>query len=82
MIAYEDYFVKEVIVLAGKCEICGKMSGFGHNVSHSKRRTNRTWAPNIQKSHVAVDGTLKQLNVCTRCMRTLQKKPRLSAQKT
>jgi len=31
-----------------KCEICGKGPQFGHNVSHSKRATNRKFKPNIQ----------------------------------
>ena len=38
------------------CEICGKGRQFGHNVSHSKRRTNRSWRPNIQKVTTLIDG--------------------------
>ena len=56
-----------------KCEICGKSPQFGHNVSHSKRRTNRSWLPNIQKVTVVVDGVSKRLNMCTRCLRTANK---------
>ncbi len=56
-----------------KCEICGKGPQFGHNVSHSKRRTNRMWRPNIQKT-IVYEGTHKrQLRVCSDCMRTLKK---------
>jgi large subunit ribosomal protein L28 len=57
----------------GQCDVCGKGPQFGHNVSHSKRRTNRQWAPNIQKVQVEVDGVLQHLSMCTRCMRTLHK---------
>ena len=32
-----------------KCSVCGKGVTFGHNVSHSNRKTNRTWKPNIRK---------------------------------
>ena len=32
-----------------KCSVCGKGVVFGHNVSHSNRKTNRTWKPNIRK---------------------------------
>ena len=32
-----------------KCEICGKGVTFGIKVSHSHRRTNRTWKPNVKR---------------------------------
>ncbi len=53
-----------------KCEICGKGVSFGHNVSHSNRKTNRTWKPNIRKVKAIVSGTHKTINVCTRCLRS------------
>lgn len=56
-----------------QCDICGKTPQFGHNVSHAKNRTNRQWTPNIQKVQVEVDGVLRRLNMCTRCLRTLHK---------
>ena len=56
-----------------RCEICGKGRQFGHNVSHSKRRTNRSWKPNIQKVTLVVDGRPKSMKVCTRCLRTYNK---------
>ena len=56
-----------------KCSICGKSPQFGHNVSHSKRRTNRRWVPNIQKALVMVDGRATRMLVCTGCLRTLNK---------
>ncbi|MBQ7867137.1 MAG: 50S ribosomal protein L28, partial [Clostridia bacterium] len=40
------------------------------NVSHSNRKTNRIWAPNVQRVRVVVDGTTKRMNVCTRCLRS------------
>ena len=30
-----------------KCDICGKGVTFGIKVSHSHRRSNRTWKPNV-----------------------------------
>jgi large subunit ribosomal protein L28 len=59
--------------MAGKCDICGKGPQFGHNVSHSKRRTNRMWMPNVQKATINVGGVSRQLNVCSRCLRTQHK---------
>jgi large subunit ribosomal protein L28 len=46
---------------------------FGHNVSHSNRRTNRRWLPNIQKTSVQVNGVSRRVDACTRCIRTLRK---------
>ena len=32
-----------------KCQFCGKDVKFGIKVSHSHRRSNRTWKPNVQR---------------------------------
>ena len=53
-----------------KCEICGKGVTFGCNVSHSHRKTNRTWKPNIRRVKVVDGGTHKTVNVCSRCLRS------------
>ncbi len=53
-----------------KCEICGKTVVFGLNVSHSNRKTNRTWKPNIRKVKVLDNGTHKTMYVCSRCLRS------------
>lgn len=55
------------------CEMCGKGTMSGHHVSHSNRKTNRVWAPNVQSMRVFINGQPKRLNVCTRCVRTLRK---------
>jgi len=62
-----------------KCDLCGKSPQFGHNVSHSKRHTLRSWEPNIHTAKVMVDGKLKRLNLCTRCLRTVHKQARQAA---
>lgn len=56
--------------MSGKCDVCGKTPGFGHNVSFSKRRTNRMFRPNVQTKHVVINGVSVKLHVCTRCIRT------------
>ncbi|TET68734.1 MAG: 50S ribosomal protein L28 [Dehalococcoidia bacterium] len=56
-----------------KCDLCGKSPQFGHSVSHSKHRTNRRWLPNIHPVTLNIDGQLKRLNLCTRCLRTHHK---------
>ncbi|MGO2750628.1 MAG: 50S ribosomal protein L28 [Pseudoclavibacter sp.] len=35
--------------MAAVCQVTGAVPGFGHNISHSHRRTNRRFDPNIQK---------------------------------
>lgn len=64
------------------CELCGKTRTFGHNVSHSKRRTNRDWLPNVQSKVVMVGDTPRRMDVCTRCLRTLTKPARQAARAT
>jgi large subunit ribosomal protein L28 len=60
----EEYFV-----VAATCDVCGKGPGFGHNISHSHRRTKRRWNPNIQRVRTLVGATPKRLNVCTSCLK-------------
>ena len=53
-----------------KCDICSKEIAFGIKVSHSHRRSNRTWKPNVKKVKAIVNGTPRRINVCTRCLRS------------
>ena len=57
--------------MAANCDVCGKGPSFGHNISHSHRRTKRRWNPNIQRvRRWSVRGvTPKRLNVCTSCLK-------------
>jgi large subunit ribosomal protein L28 len=55
--------------VAAVCDICAKGPGFGHNVSHSHRRTKRRFDPNIQRVRAVVNGSPKRLNVCTSCLK-------------
>jgi large subunit ribosomal protein L28 len=56
-----------------KCDLCGKSLQFGHNVSHSKRHTNRRSEANVHPVKVLIEGKLQRLNLCTRCLRTQNK---------
>jgi large subunit ribosomal protein L28 len=56
-----------------KCDHCNKSAQFGHNVSHSKRHTNRSWLPNIHPVKIEKDGRMVRVNLCTRCLRTRNK---------
>ncbi|MCL2213152.1 MAG: 50S ribosomal protein L28 [Oscillospiraceae bacterium] len=53
-----------------KCAVCSKGVSFGHNVSHSNRKTNRTWKPNIRSVRAVVNGSNKTIKVCSRCLRS------------
>ena len=55
--------------VAATCDVCGKGPGFGHNISHSHRRTKRRSNPNIQRVRAVVAGSPKRLNVCTSCLK-------------
>lgn len=52
------------------CDVCEKGLMSGHNVSHSNRKSNRFWAPNVQKVRIVVEGRPMRANVCTRCLRS------------
>ncbi|MCX8073042.1 MAG: 50S ribosomal protein L28 [Candidatus Binatia bacterium] len=56
--------------MARSCEICGKHRSVGHNVSHANNKTKRTWQPNLQRVRVQVNGGVRRLRVCTRCIRS------------
>ncbi|MDR1240948.1 MAG: 50S ribosomal protein L28 [Oscillospiraceae bacterium] len=53
-----------------KCDLCGKCLCFGIKVSHSHRRSNRKWKPNVRHAHVVVNGLRKRISACTRCIRS------------
>lgn len=55
------------------CSVCGKGQTTGNNVSHSKRRTRRTFKANVQKVSYVKDGKVVNDYVCARCMKTLER---------
>ena len=61
---------KEVLQQMAKCQFCDKDMAFGIKVSHSHRRSNRTWKPNVKRVKAIVDGTPTHVYVCTRCLRS------------
>ena len=56
------------------CDVCGKKPQYGHNVSHAKNHTPRRWVPNVQSKRILVQGEMQRVHICTRCLRTLNKK--------
>lgn len=55
--------------MSSVCDVCAKKPIFGKRLSHSHRRTNRRWNPNVQKVRAVVNGAPKRLNVCTACLK-------------
>ena len=53
-----------------KCQICGKGVAFGITMSHSHRRTNRPFKPNVRRVKAMVNGSPCHVYVCTRCLRS------------
>ena len=53
-----------------KCMYCNKGVTFGHNVSHSNRKTGRTCKANIRKVSAVINGEHKTVAVCSRCLRS------------
>lgn len=42
----------------------------GHNVSHANNKTNRRWYPNLQHARTVVNGAVRRIRVCTRCLKS------------
>jgi len=60
----------EESVMAKACAVCGKRPVFGNQISHAHNVSSRRWFPNLQRVRAIVDGTVKRINVCTRCIRS------------
>ena len=60
-----------------KCDFCNKGVVFGIQVSHSHRRSNRPWKPNVKRVKAIVNGSPKHVYVCTHAS-VLAKSPALS----
>lgn len=75
--------------MSRKCELCGRATAFGNKIARrglakakggvGKKITgkeSRTFKPNIQRVRALVDGEVRRVKVCTRCMKKgLIKKP-------
>lgn len=57
--------------MAGKCQICGKGTLKGNQVSHANNKTKKMSKPNLQKvKALGPQGSHVRLSVCTRCIRS------------
>jgi len=62
--------------MARVCQITGKRTRVGNNVSHANNRTKRKFYPNLQKKRFFLEsqGEWITLKVATSAMRTINKK--------
>ncbi|MGI9602177.1 MAG: 50S ribosomal protein L28 [Acidimicrobiales bacterium] len=58
------------------CQVTGKKPWFGKQLSHSHRRTNRRWDPNIQKKRFFLPSEKRwvTLTVSARGIKTIDKR--------
>jgi large subunit ribosomal protein L28 len=56
--------------MAKKCEICGKSAVVGRQVSHAHNVSARRFEPNLQRVRAIVNGGIKRIRVCSRCLRS------------
>ena len=52
------------------CSVCGKGKLSGNLVSHSNRKTPRSYNANVQKVKVVKDGKVTKEYVCARCLKS------------
>lgn len=57
-----------------KCEICEKTKSWGNKISiarsHVSRRASRTFSPNLRTIKADIDGEVKKIHVCAKCLRS------------
>lgn len=56
--------------MARRCEICDRGTVSGANISHAHNVTKRKFKPNLQKVRALIDGSVRRVLVCTRCLRS------------
>jgi large subunit ribosomal protein L28 len=61
---------QQVENMAKRCELCGKGPVVGRNISHAHNVTARRFEPNLQRVRAVVNGGIRRLRVCTRCLRS------------
>ncbi len=55
--------------MAQRCDVCGKGPSVGHKISHAHNVTKRRWLVNLVSMRALVDGAVKRIRVCTRCLK-------------
>lgn len=69
----KPFYLHGGVNMSKVCAICGKGKMSGNLVSHSNRKTPRTYSANLKKVKVEINGKESTEYVCTRCIRTANK---------
>jgi len=69
--------------MGAECAICGKKKSMGYALArrglakkkggggqHISGRTKRAFKPNLQTVRAEVDGTVKRIRICAKCLRS------------
>lgn len=61
--------------MSAHCQVTGRKPSFGKSVSHSHRRTNRRWNPNIQRRryYLPSEDRYVTLSVSTKSIKTIDR---------
>jgi large subunit ribosomal protein L28 len=56
--------------MSKQCEICGKKPVVGRTISHAHNVRARRFEPNLQKVRAMINGGVRRIRVCSRCVRS------------
>ena len=56
--------------MSKQCEVCGKKPVVGRTVSHAHNVRARRFEPNLQTVRAMINGGVRRIRVCTRCLRS------------
>lgn len=56
--------------MAFTCSHCNKRRLVGNNVSHANNKTKKISHPNLQRVKANINGTVRRVMACTRCIRS------------
>ncbi|EQM34727.1 50S ribosomal protein L28 [Rhodococcus sp. 66b] len=61
--------------MSAHCQVTGRVPGFGKSVSHSHKRSNRRWNPNIQRKTYVLpsEGRRITLTLSTKGIKTIDR---------
>ncbi|SHN48159.1 50S ribosomal protein L28 [Cryptosporangium aurantiacum] len=62
--------------MSARCQVTGRVPGFGNAVSHSHRRTKRRWEPNLQRKRfwLASENRWVTLRVSAKGIKTIDRR--------
>ena len=56
--------------MAKHCEVCGKTPVVGRIISHANNVRARRFEPNLQRIRAVINGGVRRIRACTRCIRS------------